>query len=344
MSWQYLKYVVRTAVSVIRSGVMLGPVIVLAGATSPQIVGEKLPPAAPQLDQSVTLEFGDAPHPTSVTLCETTHPVVVFDEPLEEQVYQVMEAYPMGLTDDLKRLTAKAIVQESRANGLDPWMVVGLIRVESSFWNYSVSNKDAIGLMQLLPYVGHTVASDIGVQWNGPETLFHPVKNVKLGTAYLARLHRRFDGDDERALQAYNVGPTRLSRWVRQGRELPTEYSGAVKSFWVGYADVSDVPADEIRTLVSRAEGRYRDWKQARVVAALEATEVQVAPADLADALNAGVESVDATASEEELLETATIPRAPAELEGQMGHPGSAGELLAPPLDPELEAVLAPVE
>ena len=310
MSSQYPKLIF----SALRSGLFLGAVVAVGGATSPTITGQPLPPAAPALEQSITLEYGESGHPTSATLCETSTPVVIFEDPTEEQVYLVMKAYPMGLTDELRRLTAKAIVQESRAHELDPWLVVGLIRVESAFWNYSVSNKDAMGLMQLLPYVGHAVADDIDVEWNGPETLFHPVKNVKLGTAYLARLMERFGDNPERALQAYNVGPTRISRWAREGRRLPTEYSGAVASFWGQYSAAADAPDHEIRGVVATAESRYGEWRHARMVASLEAMRIEEAPADLADALDAGVNSVDSARADTDLLESLEIPHAPDEL------------------------------
>lgn len=345
MSWQYptlFMHHARRGFSALRSGLFLGGVVALSAATSPQITGKTLPPAAPALQQSVTLEFGESGHPTSMTLCETSMPVVVFEEPIEEQVYLVMKAYPMGLTDELRRLTAKAIVQESRANDLDPWLVVGLIRVESSFWNYSVSNKDAMGLMQLLPYVGHAVADDTGVPWNGPETLFHPVKNVKLGTAYLARLVERFGGNHERALQAYNVGPTRISRWMRNGRSLPTEYSGAVSSFWKQYSAAADSPDDQIRIVVATAEKRYGEWQHTRMVAALQAMAVEEAPADLADALNAGVNPVDSDRADTDLLETPEIPDAPLELPAANGD-DLLGELPAAGVDVLQQAAAPPV-
>jgi soluble lytic murein transglycosylase-like protein len=45
--------------------------------------------------------------------------------------------------------------------------------------------------------------------------LFNPVLNIELGTAYLARLLHRFDGDLQRALIAYNAGPTVARSIVR---------------------------------------------------------------------------------------------------------------------------------
>ncbi len=82
--------------------------------------------------------------------------------------------------------------------GLDPRLVQAVVQVESGYNPRALSNKGAIGLMQLMP----GTARDLRVDdpWN-------PDQNVSGGTEYLRRMLDFFSGDLELALAAYNAGP-----------------------------------------------------------------------------------------------------------------------------------------
>jgi hypothetical protein len=207
----------------------------LAGCT-PRVpdteVVDRFTPASPEV-QDVTIEYGGPVRPEALTLCESPGTFIPFEKPVERQVYDVLTAYKTGLNETLERLTAKVIVAESARYGLDPWFVVGVIRVESRFNNFAVSNKDARGLMQVRPFVGEEVAADLGVNWTGGDSLFNPIKNVKIGVAYLAILNQSFKGDKDKVLAGYNMGPNRVREWLRDGRDLPTGYSSLVQEYQV---------------------------------------------------------------------------------------------------------------
>ena len=81
-----------------------------------------------------------------------------------------------------------------------------MIRVESGGDPCAISPKGALGLMQLLPTTGRAVAAELGLRWDGPETLFDPVANVRLGVAYLERLRARY-GNLSIALDRLQLGP-----------------------------------------------------------------------------------------------------------------------------------------
>src|SRR5262245_64876832 len=72
--------------------------------------------------------------------------------------------------------------------------------------------------MQLLPYVRRDVARKTGAGAITPNDLYNPVLNIQLGTAFVKELMDGFDRF-EYVAAAYNGGPTRVSRWLR---ELPT--------------------------------------------------------------------------------------------------------------------------
>lgn len=84
-------------------------------------------------------------------------------------------------------------------HGVDAQLVQRVIEAESGFDPACVSNKGAMGLMQLMP----DTARDLGVA-----DPFDPEQNIEGGTKYLAQMLERFQGDRRRALAAYNAGPT----------------------------------------------------------------------------------------------------------------------------------------
>ena len=116
-----------------------------------------------------------------------------------------------GLPQAQQQRIAIAIVRESRLHGLDPLLVVALIRAESSFDNYARSKVGALGLMQVMPETGKSIAAERGKRLVRKTHLFDSELNVEIGTAYLASLIRRF-GTLDAALVAYNAGPTAARR------------------------------------------------------------------------------------------------------------------------------------
>jgi soluble lytic murein transglycosylase len=87
---------------------------------------------------------------------------------------------------------------------------------------------NALGLMQIMPATGEWMAAQMDIPWRGPQTLFDPIVNVRIGIAYLRHLADRYDGDIGTALVAYNWGPGRIDRRLRRGVELPKEYAQLV--------------------------------------------------------------------------------------------------------------------
>jgi soluble lytic murein transglycosylase len=110
----------------------------------------------------------------------------------------------------------------ARANGLDPALVAGLIRQESSFNPRATSPVGARGLMQIMPDVGRSLARSRGIANFTPDRLYEPALNVKLGTAHLRGLFRG-KRETVQALAAYNAGESRLARWLRKSGSADPE-------------------------------------------------------------------------------------------------------------------------
>jgi soluble lytic murein transglycosylase-like protein len=123
-----------------------------------------------------------------------------------DAVAQELIGQSRSLTEQDALRTAQAVVEEARAVGYDPLLVLALIYVESYYDHFAVSPVGAEGLMQIMPDTGEAVARQTGLERNLGHT-FDPVLNVRLGTRYLAQLQRQFGGNLALALTAYNRGP-----------------------------------------------------------------------------------------------------------------------------------------
>jgi soluble lytic murein transglycosylase len=138
------------------------------------------------------------------------------------------------------------ITEESKRHGLDPYLIAGLIRQETVFDPKARSRANALGLMQLLPYVGQAVARKTGAGAISSNDLFNPVLNIQLGTAYVKELMDKFERL-EYVAAAYNGGETRVRRWIR---ELP---ASEIEEW------VESIPLSETRLYV---QGVYRNTRQ----------------------------------------------------------------------------------
>lgn len=114
---------------------------------------------------------------------------------------------------DVRRLPAgfpalaRTVDEESRRHGLPAELVLAVIWAESGFRTDAVSDRGAVGLMQLMPATAREIAAASGMAWPGDDALLDPRVNVRLGCHYLSRLLRAYDGDLDRTLAAYNRGP-----------------------------------------------------------------------------------------------------------------------------------------
>ena len=105
----------------------------------------------------------------------------------------------------------------SELNGLDPYLVASLIRQESEFNALALSRANAVGLMQLLPKTGKSVAKQVKLKgYNAPQ-LYTPAVNLELGTRYFKEMVDKYNGQYEYALAAYNAGSDRVGDWLEQG-------------------------------------------------------------------------------------------------------------------------------
>lgn len=122
----------------------------------------------------------------------------------------------------------KLVAKQARANRLDPYLVMGLIRQESAFNPRATSSADARGLMQILPRTATRSRRRSSVR-AAARRLYDPAYNVRVGCAYLRRQLAQFGGNWERALAAYHAGDFRVRDWQEKFPvEDPEEFLEAI--------------------------------------------------------------------------------------------------------------------
>ncbi|MDW5377549.1 transglycosylase SLT domain-containing protein [Halomonas sp. HP20-15] len=110
---------------------------------------------------------------------------------------------------------------------VDPFLLMGIARRESAFNPQAHSPVGARGLMQLMPGTAEHVSDRHGFDRPSPEELYQPESNIRLGSHYIREMMDRYSGNRLAAVAAYNAGPGRVDRWLR---EAPREFDLFVES------------------------------------------------------------------------------------------------------------------
>jgi soluble lytic murein transglycosylase len=140
--------------------------------------------------------------------------------------------YPLPFRDTFEEHASNARIATTWA--------YGIARSESLFMRDIRSSAGAIGLMQLMPATGRTVAGEINLPYVGLDTLTDPIANIRLGTAYLGQMATRYGGNQVLATAAYNAGPHRVDRWVPDRGSIDAR-------IWI-----ENIPFNETRSYVRR--------------------------------------------------------------------------------------------
>jgi len=131
-----------------------------------------------------------------------------------------------GLVDRIQYPLAPEFLADCdrRRSGIDPLVLLAVIRQESRFQADVLSSAGAVGLMQLMPRTAAETARKEKMAKPGRKELLRPSVNIRLGAAYLSRLVNGFGGDYFRAIAAYNAGEAAVKRWWTQANGDPAAF------------------------------------------------------------------------------------------------------------------------
>ncbi len=120
---------------------------------------------------------------------------------------RLLAEYPTGYLPEIAKYAAEF--------ELDPYLVLSVMRCESSFRSDAVSHAGAIGLMQVMPDTGAWIAHKLNLDDVYTESmLYEPDYNVRFGCWFLRFLTDRFDGERRHIIAAYNAGHGSVEGWL----------------------------------------------------------------------------------------------------------------------------------
>ncbi len=126
-----------------------------------------------------------------------------------------------------------------------PELALAIARRESEFFTKASSPAGAVGLMQVMPRTAKKVSAEIGQDFSGTRLLEDWRYNVRIGTAYLARMEEKFGPNPILIAAAYNAGPSRVQQWI--------ETFGDPRAGAIGWVDwIEHIPFRETRNYVMR--------------------------------------------------------------------------------------------
>ena len=170
--------------------------------------------------------------------------------------------YPLPFKSEFEASSSKASISSTWA--------YGIARSESLFMRDVRSSAGAIGLMQLMPATGRSVAKALRLRYSGLNTLTDPESNIRLGTRYLGQMEERYGGNLVLATAAYNAGPHRVDRWLPE--------SGSVDArVWI-----ENIPFNETRKYVKRvlAAQAIFHWRMTGKIRRLSDELLAIRPAE----------------------------------------------------------------
>ena len=103
--------------------------------------------------------------------------------------------------------------------GMDPWLVMAVIREESGFEEDACSSAGACGLMQIMPTTAEWIVSKGTFDFTAEDVLTDPHCNIQAGVWYLNWLLHHYDGNTQLtcAVAAYNAGHATVDGWLKEG-------------------------------------------------------------------------------------------------------------------------------
>ena len=117
-------------------------------------------------------------------------------------------AYPMSFKKEIQ-----VCADDFSVSGA---LIASVANVESNFNEAALSNKGAIGIMQLMPSTAEWIAGKLGIDYS-ENLLYEGDYNIRLGSFYLSYLIKFFK-DEKLGLCAYNAGLGVVKTWLTDER------------------------------------------------------------------------------------------------------------------------------
>ncbi len=118
---------------------------------------------------------------------------------------------------------SETVFKEAEKHSLDPAWVYAVARQESAMNPNAQSRVGALGLMQLMPATGQTIAKQLDTDITDHQDLLEPETNLCFGSYYLREVLAQFSDNPVLATAAYNAGPHRVQQWFPEQASLDAD-------------------------------------------------------------------------------------------------------------------------
>jgi soluble lytic murein transglycosylase len=149
--------------------------------------------------------------------------------------------YPLAHWDIVEGLSEKF--------GIDPFLVLAVVREESRFDEEARSSAGAMGLMQLMPGTAYRFDKKLRLGIKNSHDILDVKNNLSVGALYLGNLIKEF-GSYAPAIASYNAGEEVVRKWLKTGR-----YKSADEF-------IEDIPYIETRNYVKRVLTTFIEYKR----------------------------------------------------------------------------------
>ncbi len=149
--------------------------------------------------------------------------------------------YPLAHWDIVKGLSEKF--------GIDPFLILAVVREESRFDEAARSTAGAIGLMQLMPGTAYRFDKKLRLGIKKSHDILDVKNNLTIGALYLGNLIKEF-GSYAPAIASYNAGEEAVRKWLKTG-----PYKSADEF-------IEDIPYLETKTYVKRVLTTFIEYKR----------------------------------------------------------------------------------
>jgi soluble lytic murein transglycosylase len=141
------------------------------------------------------------------------------------------------------------IVDDSKTFGVDPNLILAIMREESRFNPRAKSEAAARGLLQFIITTAREIGRDVGLVDVAPDDLYDPRIIIRLGTKYVATLSKELGGNPYAIVAAYNAGPKQVRLWQRLAPAPGND------------AFVASINFDETQDYVRKVMNSYREYQ-----------------------------------------------------------------------------------
>lgn len=132
----------------------------------------------------------------------------------------IMSMVQAGYWNDIDirfpRAYASVFEKYAEENRIPLNLLFAVSRQESAFGADVSSPAGARGLMQVMPGTASMTARNNGIPYSNSSDLNVPDVNVQIGSTYYRELLDRFNNNRILATAAYNAGPHRVDRWLKE--------------------------------------------------------------------------------------------------------------------------------